>query len=199
MNPEEVEEKPMSEAANKTSNKIFTIPNILSMLRIAMIPLIVWLYHFKEEYLLSAGVLIISGVTDVVDGIIARKCGMVSNLGKALDPVADKLTQTAMLACLVFKFPLMGIPLGLMVIKEFVSGIWSLLVIRRTKEVRGAEWHGKAATVLLYAMMLLHAVWPNIPVGASHTTIGLCTAMMLVSFLLYSTRNYRLLKDAAEV
>ena len=187
----------MSEAAKAPSNKIFTIPNILSMARIALIPLIVWLYHFKEEYLLSAGVLILSGVTDVVDGIIARRFGMISNLGKALDPIADKLTQTAMLICLVFKFPLMGIPLAFMVVKEFVSGIWGLIVIRKTKEVRGAEWHGKAGTVLLYAMMLLHAVWPNIPTLASNASIALCTAIMSISFLLYSTRNYRLMKEIA--
>ena len=165
------------------------------MARIALIPAVVWLYHVKEEYLWAAGVLVISGITDVVDGIIARRFDMVSDLGKALDPIADKLTQTAMLICLLFKFPLMGIPLALMVIKEFVSGIWGLLVIRKTKEVKGAEWHGKAATVLLYALMLLHAVWPVIPTGVSISCILLCSAMMLVSFALYSLGNYRAMKS----
>lgn len=183
----------MTEAKSR-SNKVLTIPNILSMVRIAMIPVIVWLYHFRDEHLLAAGVLVASGITDVVDGIIARRFHMISNLGKALDPIADKLTQTAMLVCLLFRFPLMNLPLGLLVIKEFVSGVWRLVIIRRTKEIKGAEWHGKVSTVLLYAMMLLHILWPAIPASISTGCILLCAAMMLLSFGLYSCGNYRMMK-----
>jgi len=75
-----------------------------------------------------------------------------------------------------------------------VSGIWRLIIIRWTKEVKGAEWHGKAATVLLYAMMLLHILWPAIPTGISAGCILLCSAMMLLSFALYSRENYRMMK-----
>ena len=176
------------------SNKVLTIPNILSMVRIALIPVIVWLYHFRNEHLLAAGVLVVSGVTDVVDGIIARRFQMISNLGKALDPIADKLTQTAMLACLLFQFPLMWLPLGLMVVKEFVSGLWRLIIIRRMKEVQGAQWHGKVATVLLYTMMLLHILWPAVPPVISAGCILLCSGMMLLSFALYSLENYKTMK-----
>jgi len=179
-----------------TSTKVFTIPNILSMVRIALIPLIVWLYHFKDDPRAAAVVVIASGVTDVVDGFIARKFNMISDLGKALDPVADKLTQTAMLICLLFRFPLMWLPLSLLVIKEFVSGIWRLLIIRRTKEVRGAKWHGKVATVLLYGTMLLHILWPAMSGTCSSVSIILCTLMMLLSFLLYSLENYWTLQGA---
>lgn len=65
-------------------------------------------------------VLLLSGLTDVVDGIIARKCNMISDFGKAFDPIADKLTQAAMLCCLVVRFNYMLIPLGMLVIKEVV-------------------------------------------------------------------------------
>lgn len=180
------------------NDKILTTPNILSMARIAMLPAIVWLYLFKEEYLWSAGILVISGITDIVDGIIARKFGMISNFGKVLDPIADKLTQITMLLCLVFRFPLMNLLLAVMLIKEVVSGIWGLIVIHRTKEVRSAEWHGKVGTSLLYMMILLHAVWPRIPSIVSNASIVLCTAMMLISFLLYSTRNYRITKGSSK-
>lgn len=180
----------MKETKQKKS-QVLTIPNILSMVRIALIPVIVWLYHIKNRYLLAAGVLVISGVTDVVDGIIARRFHMVSDLGKALDPIADKLTQAAVLACLLFRFPLMGLPLVLLVLKEVVSGVWRLIIIRQTKEVKGAQWHGKAATVLLYSMMLLHILWSSVPNPISLASIILCAAMMLVSFALYSMENYR--------
>lgn len=185
----------MNETKQKT-NQVLTIPNILSMVRIALIPVIVWLYHIKGEYLLAAGVLVISGVTDIVDGFIARRFHMISDLGKILDPIADKLTQTAVLVCLLFRFPLMGVPLALLVVKEFVSGIWRLIIIRQTGEVKSAQWHGKAATVLLYSMLQMHILWTAIPTAVSVLSIIACSVMMLVSFALYSMENYRAQKKA---
>ncbi len=84
--------------------QILTIPNLLSVFRILLIPLIVWLYCGKQDYLLAAWVLLLSGVTDIADGFIARRFRMVSDLGKVLDPIADKLTQTAALVCLLTRF-----------------------------------------------------------------------------------------------
>ena len=180
------------------SKKVFTIPNILTMVRIALIPVIVWLYRFRDDPTGAAVIVVASGITDVADGIIARKFNMTSDLGKALDPIADKLTQTALLVCLLFRFPLMWFPLSLLVVKEFISGIWRLIIIHRTKEVRGAQWHGKTSTVLLYGMMLLHILWPAIPRMCSLASIVLCALMMLLSFLLYSIENYLVLKDAPD-
>ena len=85
--------------------KILTIPNILSLMRICMIPLFVWTYLAKENYMATAAILILSGLTDLTDGMIARRFNMVSNLGKALDPFADKLTQAAIMICLGYRFP----------------------------------------------------------------------------------------------
>ena len=90
--------------------KIVTIPNVLSFFRICLIPLMVWLYCVEQKFQLTGYVLVLSGVTDVVDGFIARKFNMISDLGKILDPIADKLTQAVMLICLVIRFPLMVIP-----------------------------------------------------------------------------------------
>ena len=80
---------------NKYKNKILTIPNILSFFRLCLIPVIVWLYIGRENYFWTLVILIPSGITDIVDGIIARKCNMISDFGKAFDPIADKLTQAA--------------------------------------------------------------------------------------------------------
>lgn len=180
-------------ALYEKDNKVFTIPNILSMLRIALIPVIVWLYHVKGEYRIAAGLLVASGATDVVDGFIARHFNMVSDLGKVLDPIADKLTQTAVLICLLPQFPMMWLPLGLLVIKEFISAVWKICVIHKTKRIDGAQWHGKAATVLLFAMILLHILWPAIPPAASMGCIVSSSAMMVLSFLLYSLGNFRMM------
>ena len=180
---------------NSSQNKIITIPNILSFFRLCLIPVIIWLYTVKKNDIAAGAVLILSGATDVVDGFIARHFHMISNLGKVLDPIADKLTQAAMLFCLCTRFPLMVLPLALMVLKEAFMGITGLLIIRKTKSVFGADWHGKAATVLLYATMIIHVFWYQIPVAVSDVLIGACTVMIFISFVLYARHNIQLLKE----
>lgn len=180
----------------KYYNKILTVPNVLSFFRLALIPMIIWLYIAKGEYVLTAGLIVLSGATDVIDGFIARRFNMVSALGKALDPVADKLTQCAMLICLVFRFPLMLLPLGLLVVKELFSGITGLVIIKQSGKVYSALWHGKATTVLLYVLLLTHVLWTNIPQALSEVMILATLSMMIISFILYGTRNLALIKAA---
>lgn len=182
----------------KYKDKILTVPNLLSFLRLCMIPLMVWLYVLKENYGMTTLVLLLSGLTDVVDGLIARRYGMVSDFGKALDPVADKLTQIALMYCLVNRFPLMLLPLGILVVKEVFTGITSLLAIRKTGRVEGAVWHGKVTTVLLYATMAVHLLWFNIPGTVSLILIGVCSGMMLLSAVGYAMRNFKMLTAKAD-
>ena len=80
-----------------------TIPNWLSFLRIALIPVFSILF-IKEIYIPAFVLMIIAALTDLIDGKIARKYNMVSNLGKILDPIADKLSQVAIVIILIFKF-----------------------------------------------------------------------------------------------
>jgi len=184
-----------TDSNKKYEAAIFTIPNLLSFLRICLIPVIAWLYCVKQNSILAGGVLILSGITDVVDGYIARHFHMVSNLGKVLDPIADKLTQGAMLICLLFRFPWVIGPIILMIVKEIFMSVTGILVIRRTGIVLGAEWHGKAATVLLYGMILLHLFWYDIPTVVSTLSIAACTLMILISFFLYGIRNINALTE----
>ena len=119
---------------------------------------------------------------------------MVSDFGKALDPVADKLTQIAMLFCLVTRFPHMWLPLILLIVKEIFAGITGLMMVKRGTVI-GADWHGKVTTVLLYGTMLVHLAWVNVPLVASNLLIGACTAMLVVSGILYGVRNLRFLSS----
>ena len=179
---------------SRYKNKILTVPNVLSFFRLWLIPIIVWLYISKEDYFWTLMVLLLSGVTDVVDGIIARKCNMISDFGKVFDPIADKLTQAAMLCCLVVRFNYMLIPLGMLVIKEVVTGITALISIKKTEQVEGAVWHGKLTTVVLYLMMAVHLVWFNIPTTVSLIMVGVCIGIMTMSFIMYSVRNIKAIK-----
>lgn len=176
-----------------TRKQLFTIPNLLSLLRLCMIPLIIWLYCTQKNYALTAVVLVLSGLTDMVDGYIARRFNMVTDLGKALDPVADKLTQASVMFCLLSRFRMMLVPLLLLIFKEVCNGVISLVVIKKTGKVCGADWHGKVCTWLLYAMMFVHIVWFDISREWTTALIGICVIMMTVSFALYMVRNYKML------
>ncbi len=120
---------------------------------------------------------------------------MISDFGKAFDPVADKLTQIAMLFCLVTRFPLMLVPLVILVIKEMLAAVMNLLTLKKAGFVVAAVWHGKVNTVLLYATMLVHIVWYSIPLNVSNILIGACIAMMLLSSVLYTKSDVKDIKD----
>ena len=188
----DLEAKNMEE---KYKHKIITIPNVLSFFRLLLIPVIVWLYIVKKDPIWTMVILALSGITDIVDGIIARKCNMISDFGKAFDPVADKLTQIAMLFCLVSRFRWMLLPLCVLVVKEITAGVMGLMVIRKTGKVDGAVWHGKATTVSLYSMMIIHLLWFNIPGVISGILIGACTALALLSAFMYTRENLKKLQS----
>ncbi len=178
---------------NPYQRKILTIPNLLSFFRLLLIPVFIWLYVAQQQTLWTAGVLLLSGLTDILDGWIARTFHMVSDLGKVLDPVADKLTQIAMLFCLATRFPHMRYLLALLFLKEALNSVMGLLVIRRTGRVFGAAWHGKAATVLLYTTIVVHLLWVDLPSSVSGGLVWACGGMVLLSAALYFARNRRLL------
>lgn len=178
-----------------TKNQVLTIPNILSFFRLALIPVIVWLYVFENSAEWTTVVFLISGLTDIADGFIARQFNMVSDFGKAIDPLADKLTQLVMLFCLMTRFPLIILPITVMIIKEVGAFVLRLIVYKKTERVDSADWHGKANTVLLYAIMLLHILWVNIPVEISTVCIVATTAMMIFSSTLYSVAGAKILID----
>ena len=182
---------------NRIFNKkqILTIPNLLSLFRLLLIPVIIWLYQCKHDYLAAASVTVLSGATDIIDGIIARKFNMVSDFGKILDPIADKLTQITVLFCLVSRFPVMALPLSILIVKEIIAAITNMLTIKKTDKVMGAVWHGKVTTILLYAMMIIHLIWFSISDIASNILIFICTAMMLLSAILYGTRNIKAIRE----
>lgn len=183
----------MDQLENRYKNKIITIPNVLSFFRLGLIPLIIWQYVFQHNYIISLYLLALSGMTDIADGIIARNCNMVSDFGKIFDPIADKLTQVTMLFCLVTRFPNMWLPLILLIIKELFAGITGLMMVRRGIVI-GADWHGKVTTALLYGTILVHMAWVTILPSVSNILIGACTAMMILSGILYGIRNLKCLR-----
>ena len=170
-------------------NRIITVPNLLSFFRLCLIPVIIWSYCVKKNPLLAGEILLLSGLTDLADGYIARRFHRISNLGKILDPVADKLTQAAMLICLFTRFPHMLLLIVIMAGKELYMVVSGCLVIRKTGKVHGADWHGKIVTFLLYGTAAVHIIWFHITPMVSDLLIGLCAIMMVISVALYIIQN----------
>ena len=140
-----------------------TIPNWLCFIRIALIPVFTALF-VKEQYIAAFITMIVAALTDVFDGKIARKFNMVSNLGKILDPIADKLSQIAIVIILLVKFwdgPLKYI-LFLFIFKELLMVIGACILMAKGMRPVAAEVWGKLATVVFYTFMItIIAIGPN--------------------------------------
>ena len=90
----------------------------------------------------------------------------------------------------------MWLLVGILVVKELAMGIQGYFVMRRIKEPYSAKWFGKVSTVLLYATMLLHVVWEQIPFVVSALTVSTCVSVCFLSWFLYTHMNLKILKDA---
>ena len=167
---------------------LFTIPNFLSMFRLVLIPVYIMIYlnaDSAEDYYISAGILAVSCLTDLIDGKIARHFNMISNTGRILDPLADKLTQFALMVCLMIRYPLLWILAALFVIKELFQLIAGFLILRKGKILSGALLAGKISTTILFISLILMVMLPNL----SSTTVYIIAAIdgvfLLISFIGY--------------
>lgn len=176
------------------NKNIFTIPNILSVFRLLLLPVIVYMYMNQKDYVLTGILLLISGLTDLLDGYIARTFNMMSDLGKILDPVADKATQAVVLLCLMTRFSWLTIPFICIFIKEMFMSCIGMVVIKKSGEVHGAVWHGKVATFMLDFMIIVHIVFYNISYTLSIVLTIISTFLILLSFYLYAKENINILK-----
>lgn len=174
---------------------IFSIPNLISYFRILLIPVIIWAYSEKESGLLTAVFVVLSAFTDVLDGKIARRFNMVTDIGKALDPIADKLTQAAMMYCLLTKYELMLPAFIVLIVKEIFMAVTALMETKASQQVNSALWYGKACTVVLYAVMLVLLFFPNLSLWFSNTLIVISIAAMVISTVLYGIHRFKRIKS----
>lgn len=175
------------------SKQVFSIPNLIGYFRIILIPIIVWNYinaQTASDYYFVTLLVAVSGISDALDGLIARHFNMITPLGKALDPIADKLTQGALAICLITKYPFMIVLFILFLIKEAFMGITGILFLRR-KEVYGALWFGKVCTSVLYAVMIILIFFPEIPPTVANTFILISILFMLYSLIRYAMVNIK--------
>ena len=189
---------------------ITKLSNILTVIRIMLIPLFIIIFlwangnielnlkHFNKQngYIIAAAIMILSGLTDMADGLIARKFNMITDLGKVIDPFADKLTQAAVVVCLIFRYGdiwiLIAALFALIFIKEILMLIMGVMFLRKGQDLGGARWYGKLATIIFYFQVI---VLIGAPVLSNLTAVIMFCIMIaatLMSFIMYMREYYRL-------
>lgn len=179
----------------------FTIPNLLGYLRILLLPVFLYLYYHAEtleDYIVAFTVLVISMLTDAFDGMIARKFNQVTDFGKALDPVADKLTQGSLAIAVTFRYPQIIPFLILFIIKEFYMGIMGLYLIKRKNFWTPAQWFGKVCTIILDIGIGVLLLYPNFDSTVVTIMVVVMSALLLFSFVKYVLFHRKCLQESME-
>lgn len=174
--------------------ELFTIPNLLSLFRLILIPVYVVIYmnaQTEREYFLSAAILSVSCLTDMIDGKIARKFNMISTVGKLLDPIADKATQVTMIVCLAVRYPILRYLFVLFIIKEAFQLIAGIVRLKKGMILKGALITGKVSTTVLFVSLIVMVLLPNLPSLAVNIIAGLDAVFLLVAFADYAYAYFR--------
>ena len=193
-----------------------TIPNLLSVIRIILIPVFLVLF-LKGSYLAAVIVLGISGLTDLFDGKIARAFNQVSNLGKLLDPIADKLTQITLAIAYFFYFHASDDALlrgaswlfWAFVLKELLMLIGGVLLLTHDITPQAAIMYGKVATVAYYVVMILLLLfspdfgvfhnWFTLPSVAIIILVLISVVLTIIAFFAYAPDAVRQLRAKKNV
>lgn len=180
--------------------EIRTLPNLLSIVRILLIPLYFYFVFFStslNHFYYAGLVIIVSGVTDFLDGQIARKYHLITELGIFLDPFADKLTQLALVISMAFFYAHIWWLLLLFLVKEIGMAVAGAVGLSRGVKFEGAKWYGKVATAGIYFGMIGLLVFPNLPESVRLIILLVITYLMVQAFVLYGRDYYQLLKNAS--
>jgi len=174
------------------------VPNILTALRFILIP--VFAYFLNTEHYVTAVILFLAGgLTDVLDGYIARRYNLVTSWGKIADPMADKLMQMTALVILSYSGK---IPVELLLIilaKEIFMGIGALVLYKQDNYVVSANWYGKIVTVVFYLAIIMlifdepFSQWILLGLPFNRLFFLLAVLLALFAFYMY-VKSYQKIK-----
>ena len=175
----------------KNRNQNWTIPNLLSVLRILVIGPFAY-FFLNDQLLWAVAMLAFSGLSDLFDGLIARKFNQVTELGKMLDPVADKLTQATIAVCLAVKHPILIPILLVFVFKELGMLVGGCILLKKKKRPCSAKWYGKVATFSFYisgvVIVMMEGVfhlYTTTTVVISYVLLGITAVFMIYAMVRY--------------
>ena len=169
--------------------EIQTIPNLLSIFRIFLLPIYLY-FVLRQSFYIAGAVIVVSGLSDYLDGVIARRYNQVTDLGKVLDPFADKLKTFFLVLSSSFYRPWLRLLFGLFLIKEGFMFVAGLIGLSKNIKLSGAKWYGKVATAVIYVGMILLLLFPELPTLWVRVIFAVITYGLLQSFVLYAV-EYR--------
>lgn len=181
-----------------TVKDFFNIPNCLCYFRILLIP-VFFMFYFQADgqidYIISALILIVSGLTDFLDGYIARHFNMVTDFGKLIDPIADKLTQFSVAFALVYTYSWMWLLVAIIILKDGMLAFASLYLFGKGEKIKGASWWGKVATAFFYFVVII-LIGLHIPDSILPTVLILiCSFFMTMALILYAKQLYQMIQE----
>ena len=181
------------ENGRKAWKENLTVPNILSVLRILLIIPFVF-FFLSKNYIAAAAMVIISGLSDMFDGMIAQKFNQITALGKILDPIADKLTLVAVIICIGIIVPKIIPLVVILVVKDLLMLLGGAYLIQKKITPPAAKWYGKLSTILFYLSVSVIVLLEIITGSASDFAV-LTTVLMLVTTaaMLFSMVKYFLI------
>ena len=171
-----------------------SVPNMITLVRIVLTPVFAFLY-LEGQQMAAMLVLALAALSDMLDGAIARRFGLITPLGKVLDPVADKVLQLAMILCLVSRHGAVMLVLLLHLLREFILGAMGALVYRRCALLTGAHWYGKLCTGFMYSFLGLALLWMEMPEKILITGLYLCAGLIVCCLWLYAMEYLKIIKD----
>lgn len=177
-------------------DRVFTIPNMMSFFRIALIPFIIWAYFGMKSVTVTVILIAVSAVTDILDGWVARRFNQVSEFGIFIDPVADKLTQGTLLLCLIPKYKLIIALVAVFVTREVIMFFAGLKVKLVTDRLQSAKWYGKVNTVVVEGVIMALIIFTKIPRTVANVLICICIVSVIVSLILYLAGYRKVLAEA---
>jgi CDP-diacylglycerol--glycerol-3-phosphate 3-phosphatidyltransferase len=172
-------------------------PNMLSIFRLCLVPLFVVLYlsGLRFAHLWGVLVYVLAMLTDILDGWIARRFNLITNLGKVLDPLGDKMFTFAVLACMNIERIIPFWILAVYLVKELLMGLGGLLLHRRAKaDIPASNRFGKAATALFFVVCVVLMLCP-IPRTVALVMIGVALAVSLMAFASYLQKFSHIMKE----
>lgn len=182
----------------ETVRKNCTIPNALTLLRIMLI-IPMAKYILAERYGEASVFLGISALSDMLDGMAARNLGQVTQLGKILDPIADKLTLIAIVLCINRVYPYIYPFVAVMFAKEMIMLAGGAILLKKKIRPPAAKWFGKVATAVFYVSVILlvalRAVWGINISWLSTSLFGLSAGFMMFALMNYMSIFMKLMKE----
>lgn len=175
-----------------------SVPNMLSIFRLILVPVfaVVFFSDRQDAYVFAAFVYAIACLTDVLDGIIARRFNQITRLGRVLDPLADKLMGLTVLACITIEGIIPIWSIIIIFIKEGLLGIGALLMYNRTDDVMPSDKFGKAATACFFVVCVILMLFPAIPHLAATIMISVPTAIAVLALLHYLKLFLQIIKGS---